>query len=408
MSDPKKRHGAQSASGRSNRQFSGLFVLFAVISMSVIGFVAGTRSDEIVGVMKSQMNIATAGETLDLKEVQQTYRVLKSKYNGELDESKLAQFASKGMIEAAGDPYTEYYTAKEAQKVQDELSGSIGGGIGAELGLRNGRVTVIRPLKDSPAEAAGVQAGDVFVAVNDKIVQDKTVEDVVQVVRGEVGSTVKLLLERGAERKEISVKRAAIVAPDVESEKRGDVGVITLSRFGTDSAIKMRAAAEELKKQGVKGIVLDLRGNGGGYLQAGVDVAGIWLNDKVVVKEKGSNERDREERTGNDALLEGMPTVVLINAGSASASEIVAGALSYHKAATIMGEKSYGKGSVQELVDLANGDMLKVTIANWYTPSDKSISKEGIKPDKEVKLTSDDVNADRDPQLDAAMRKLAK
>lgn len=406
MSNRERHQQGSNVHRHQKKKFTGLFVASAVIATAVIAFVAGTRSNEIVAVMLSQMNIASVQEKLDLDEVQQTYRVLKTKYNGSLNQDKLVQYASKGLVSATGDPYTEYYTAKEAKEMQDELSGNIGGGIGAELGSRNGRVTVIRPLDNSPAKEAGVQAGDVFLAVNEEIVKDKTLDEVVTLVRGEVGSTVKLLLERGAERKELSVKREEIVAPDVESEKRGDIGVITLSRFGTESALKVRSAAEELKKQGVKGVVLDLRGNGGGYLQSGVDVAGVWLNDKIVVKEKSVN-GNREERTTNDALLANMPTVVLINAGSASASEIVAGALRDHNAATILGEKSYGKGSVQELVDLTNGDMLKVTIAKWYTPSGKSITKEGIAPDEKIELTSDDVNANRDPQLKAAIDKLS-
>lgn len=403
-----QRGGARVDQARSKKRFSGIFLACVAAVAGVVGFVAGTRSDEIVAVMSSQVNISVAQDRLDLTDVQQTYRTLKSKYNGELDAQKLVQYASKGLVEATGDDYTQYYTADEAKKLRDDLSGNIGGGIGAELGLRNGRVTVIRPLKGTPAEEAGVQAGDVFLAVNDEVVQGRTVDDVVKVVRGEVGSTVKLLLERGAEHKEISVKREEIVAPDVEIDIQDNVGVIKLARFDIESAGKVRAAAQDMKRQGVAGVVLDLRGNGGGYLQAGVDVAGVWLNDKVVVAEKGSTEKTREERSGRSAILEGMPTVVLIDAGSASASEIVAGALRDHKAATVMGEKSYGKGSVQEMVDLINGDMLKVTIANWYTPEGKSISKEGIKPDEKVELTSDDINNNRDPQLDAALGKLTK
>ena len=408
MSDNQQRQKTQTTDSRAKKGFSGIFLGCAIVATGVIGFVVGTRSDQLLAVMTGQMNLSVAQDTVDLTDVQQTYRVLKSKFNGELSSDKLVQYASKGLVEASGDPYTEYYTADEAKKLRNDLSGNIGGGIGAELGLRNGKVTVIRPLKDSPAQKAGLQAGDVFIAVNEASVQGRTVDDVVKVVRGEVGSTVKLLVERGAERKEITVERKEIIAPDVESSVQNGIGVIKLSRFDMESAARVRAAAQDMKRQGVSGVVLDLRGNGGGYLQAGVDIAGVWLNDKVVVSEKGSSDQRREERSGNNAILEGLPTIVLIDAGSASASEIVAGALRDHKAATILGEKSYGKGSVQEMVDLANGDLLKVTIANWYTPAGKSITKEGIKPDEKIELTSDDVNQNRDPQLDTALAKLAK
>lgn len=408
MSDNQQRQKTHPTESRVKKRFSGIFLGCAVVASGLIGFVVGTRSDELLAVMTGQMNLSVAQDTINLSDVQQTYRVLKSKFNGDLSNDALVQHASKGLVDATGDPYTEYYTADEAKKLRDDLSGNIGGGIGAELGLRNGKVTVIRPLKDSPAQKAGVQAGDVFLAINETSVQGKTVDDVVKVVRGEVGSTVKLLVERGAERNEISVERKEIIAPDVESSVQDGIGIIKLSRFDMESATKVRAAAQDMKRQGVTGVVLDLRGNGGGYLQAGVDIAGVWLKDKVVVSEKGSTDSKREERSGSNVVLEGVPTVVLIDAGSASASEIVAGALRDHKAATIMGEKSYGKGSVQEMVDLANGDLLKVTIANWYTPAGKSITKEGIKPDEQVELTSEDINKNLDPQLDAARAKLAK
>lgn len=409
MSDTHKRPATQPKDGRSSsRKFSGIFVVGLAVVAAAVGFVVGTRSDQVIAVMTGQMNLAVAQDTIDLSDVQQTYRVLKSKYNGSLKEEELAQFASKGLVEATGDPYTEYYTEEEAKKLEADLSGNIGGGIGAELGLRNGRVTVVRPLKDSPAQKAGLQAGDVILAVNETSAQNRTVDEVVQVVRGEVGSTVKLLVERGSERKEISIERKEIIAPDVETRIEGKVGIIKLSRFDRESAAKVRAGAQDMKRQGVESVVLDLRGNGGGYLQSGVDIASVWLNDKVVVKEKGATHTAREERSGSSPLLEGVPTVVLIDAGSASASEIVAGALRDHGAATLIGEKSYGKGSVQEMVTLTNGDLLKVTIANWYTPSGKSITKEGIVPDQKIELTSDDINNDRDPQLEAALQRLSK
>lgn len=397
------RHTEQS----NKRQFSGMFVMLAVACALVGGFMIGSGGKNVVAAIAAQLGVKSGPfASVDLADTQDVYRALKAKYNGDIDEATLAQFASKGIVAATGDPYTEYYTPKEAEELEKELTGSIGGGIGAEMGMRNGKVTIIRPIKDTPAAQAGVQSGDVVLAVNDESVGSATVDEVVRKIRGEIGTTVKLTLQRGTERKEISVKRAEIVSPDVETEYKDGVGIIKLSRFGSDSGAKVRAAAQQFKRQNVKGIVLDLRGNGGGYLQTGVEVAGVWLHDKPVVSEKGKHSHNKTLTSGTQALLAGVPTVVLIDAGSASASEIVAGALKDHKAATLIGEKSYGKGSVQEIIDLPKGDILKVTIANWYTPHGKSISKEGILPDKAVELTHDDVNNNRDPQLAAALAHL--
>ena len=394
---------------KQNRRFNSTFVIAAVLIAAVIGFIGGTRSGELMTMGAAYFGITTPASvgSLDLGPVQETYRQLKESYNGKLDETKLVQYASKGLVEATDDPYTQYFTAEEAKELNNDLSGKIGGGIGAELGNRNSKITVVRPLKGQPAEAAGVQAGDVILAVNGTSTANKTVEEVVKQVRGEVDTTVKLTLQRGIDTKEVSVKRAEITAPDVESSTKDGIGLIEVSRFDKDTGSKVRAVAEDMKRQSVKGVVLDLRGNPGGYLDAGVDVASVWLNGKLVVTQRYTNKAD-ELKAKNKPILEGVPTVVLIDAGSASASEIVAGALRDHKAATLIGEKSYGKGSVQELRQLPNGDELKVTIAKWYTPAGKNISKDGIHPDEEVKLTHDDVNANKDPQLEAALRKLIK
>lgn len=394
---------------KQNRRFNSTFVIAAVLIAVVIGFIGGTRSGELMAMGAAYFGIKTPASvgSLDLGPVQETYRQLKESYNGKLDETKLVQYASKGLVEATDDPYTQYFTAEEAKELNNDLSGKIGGGIGAELGNRNSKITVVRPLKGQPAEAAGVQAGDVILAVNGTSTANKTVEEVVKQVRGEVDTTVKLTLQRGIDTKEVSVKRAEITAPDVESSTKDGIGLIEVSRFDKDTGSKVRAVAEDMKRQSVKGVVLDLRGNPGGYLDAGVDVASVWLNGKLVVTQRYTNKAD-ELKAKNKPILEGVPTVVLIDAGSASASEIVAGALRDHKAATLIGEKSYGKGSVQELRQLPNGDELKVTIAKWYTPAGKNISKDGIHPDEEVKLTHDDVNANKDPQLEAALRKLIK
>lgn len=408
MASSKPAGGASASrpTGQKSTRFSAMFVIAAVTVSLVVGFAAGTRGAEILTVVGAPFGVEVSTKTLDLSSLQETYRKLDARFDGKLSESELIEHANKGMVQATGDEYTQYFTAEEARKLRDDLSGNIGGGIGAEIGLRDAQPTIIRPLKNSPAAAAGLKAGDTVLAVNDTSVQGESVDEVVQKIRGEIGTTVKLAVERDNEVQEISITREEIVSPDVETEVVDNVGVITVSRFDRETASRVRAAADDFVRQDVRGVVLDLRGNGGGYLEAGIDVASVWLNDKVVVSERRGDRVIDEKRSAKNPVLHDTPTVVLINAGSASASEIVAGALHDHGKATLVGEKSYGKGSVQELVSLSNGAELKVTIAKWYTPKGKNITQQGIAPDKEVELTREDIEADRDPQRNAAIEQL--
>lgn len=405
------QHSSAAKNKQTRTSFSGIFVGGAVVIALVLGFIAGTRGSELASVIAPQFGLKTGlGQpSMDTSSLQEVYRKLHARFDGKLDENKLIEYANRGLVQATGDDYTQYFSSKEAEELRNDLAGDIGGGIGAELGKRNGKLTVIRPLADSPAAKAGVQAGDVIVGVNDESVEKSTVDEAVKKIRGEIGTTVKLMLLRDGNPKEISVTRERIVAPDVETKiADNNIGVITVSRFDTDTGSKVRSAAEDFKKRNVHGVVLDLRGNGGGFLNAGVEVAGVWLNNEVAVSERSGGKVVEELRTGRNAVLGDMPTVVLINAGSASASEIVAGALRDHGKATLVGETTFGKGSVQELIDLSNGDSLKVTVARWYTPKGKNITKDGIAPDVKVELTSEDFNAGRDPQLDKALEKLTR
>lgn len=408
MAAQKSAHDSHVSNRHKKTTFSSVFVVSAVIISILIGFVAGTRGAELANLLGGTFGVEVATGQLDTSSLQETYRKLDLKFDGELDEKKLIEQANKGLVEAAGDDYTQYFTKKEAEQLAADLAGNIGGGIGAELGERNDAVTIIRPLDDTPAKEAGLKAGDVVIGVNGKSVIGETVDEVVQKIRGEVGTTVKLTVEREGEAKEFSITREEIVAPDVESSVENGIGIVKVTRFDRETAQQVRAAADDFKRQNVRGVVLDLRGNGGGYLEAGIDVASVWLDDKVVVSERRGGKVIDERKSASNPVLDGVPTVVLINAGSASASEIVAGALHDHDAATLVGEKTFGKGSVQELVSLSNGAELKVTIARWYTPNGKNITKEGIKPDAAVELTTEDLDADRDPQLDAALKQLSE
>ncbi|MNQ36387.1 putative CtpA-like serine protease [compost metagenome] len=393
---------------RRQRTFSKSFLFLTIAATALIGFVAGTRSNDIIAAIGPVFGIKVHTGTLDLSSVQTTYQKLAANYDGELDTQKLVEGASRGLVEAAGDPYTVYMDAQEAADFNNDLSGNIGGGIGAEIGLREEKPTIIRVLKDNPAEKAGLAAGDQIVAVNDQTAVGQTVDKVVGNVRGEAGTTVKISVLRSGVPKEFTVTRSVINNPSVDSKVENGIGTLTISRFDSQTGALARKAAQQFKDQGVKSVILDLRGNGGGYLGAAQDVAGLWLDEKVVVSERTGGKTTEELKTGKDALLAGIQTVVLVNGGTASASEIVAGALQDYGVATLLGEKTFGKGSVQQVLDLGAGTVLKVTIAKWYTPKGNNINKEGIEPDQTVVLGQADASSGNDPQLQAALKLLGE
>lgn len=370
--------------------------------IAIVSFVAGTRSDLIMAQVGSLFGLRTATGSLDLSAVQNVYRELKAHYDGKLDEQALARGAARGMVAATGDPHTAYMDPDEAKEFEKSLSGNIGGGIGAEIAKRHNVPTIIRPLKNSPAEKAGVKAGDAIVKVNDTVVTNMPVDQVVQRIRGDVGTTVKLVLSRGDERKDITVTREEVVAPAAEWKVDGEIGILTVGRFNDDTGKQARQAAEEFRSAGVKKVVLDLRGNPGGTVAAAQALAGLWLNNQVVMTQRRGEQVISTEKSTGQPLLGDIKTVVLINGGSASASEIVAGALKDYGKATLVGEKTYGKGSVQRPIDLADGSVLKVTEARWYTPHGKNIDKSGIEPDIKVEMTAGAADNGRDPQLEKA------
>lgn len=384
-------------------------VLFLIIAATaVVGFFAGTRSDQIMSVIGPVFGVKVYAGEIDLSSVQATYKSLKANYDGNLDDKTLIDGANKGLVNAAGDTYTLYMNAAEAASFENDLSGSIGGGVGAEISIRSGNITIVRVLKDNPAIKAGLLGGDTVVKINDESTTGLTVEQAVAKIRGEEGTTVKLLISRDGTEKEFTVTRAIVNNPSVESSISGTIGKLTISRFDPETASLARVAAQDFKNKGVTGIILDLRYNGGGYVDAAQDVAGLWLDGKVVVTERTNGQVISTLKSGNNALLAGIPTVVLVNSGSASASEIVAGALQDYKVAKLIGERTFGKGSVQKLIQLPEGAELKVTIARWYTPNGKNITTDGINPDISASYTQADADAGQDPQLDAAKKELGQ
>ena len=380
--------------------------IFLFLLAIMIAFIAGTRSDYILATLTGR----TIGTTsLDLSSVQALYKELSGSFDGELDDQKLIDGAKRGMVEAVGDPYTVFFTEEEAKEFLGELEGTFEG-IGAELSRKEGVLTIVSTIDGSPAKSAGLQAGDTILMVNDKPTSEWSVEEAVKNIRGEKGTTVKLTVARPGQDKalEFSVVRDQITDPSVKTEITADnIGILRITRFGQSDTVQLaRQAAREFKDKNVRGVVVDLRGNGGGYLEASVDIASLWLNNKVIVTERTGGVVIDTMKSRGEAILEGVPTVVMVNEGTASASEIVAGALRDNNAAKLVGTKTYGKGVVQDVRSLADGGSLKVTIASWYTPKGKNISKEGITPETVVDLTEEDVAAGRDPQKDKALELL--
>ncbi len=380
--------------------------IYVKILVLVLIFAAGY----ILGHGKWQLgsNFASSNKnlpnSLDYSSVNDAYNILKRDYDGQLSQDQILDGLKEGLAKATGDPYTEYFNKADAQGFNDQLTGSFEG-IGAELGKDSSdNIIIVSPLAGFPADKAGLRPKDIIYKINDKPTTGMTINDAVKQIRGPKGTSVKLTIVRGTQSPlEINVTRDTISIPSVTSKIDGNVGYLKISQFGNDTVDLAQKAAADFKAKGVKAVVLDLRNNPGGYLDGAVDVSSLWLNpnQKVVSEKRGSTTIDTKYARGT-ATLAGLPTVVLINDGSASASEITAGALKDNGAATLLGIKSFGKGSVQQVEQLAGGAEIKVTIARWYTPAGKNIDKAGITPDVVIQLSDDDIKNSRDPQKDKA------
>lgn len=380
----------------------------AAIAVVVVVFFAGVgigNGSIQFGFVKNTQNRDLPAD-LDYSSVEALYDTLKATYDGELDYQALLDGMKAGLAEAAGDPYTVYLNAEEAEEFNDQLNGTFSG-IGAELGQdADKNLIIVSPIAGFPASKAGLRPQDIITEIDGKSTAGINVAEAVTKIRGPKGTDVTLrILRNKSEDLTFTITRADIKIPSVKYEVLdGNVGYMQIIQFNSDTAQLATKAAKEFKAKGVKGVVLDLRGNPGGLLDAAVDVSSLWLKKGATVlqERRGGVVVSTGFANGND-ILRGMPTAVLINEGSASASEIVAGALKDNKAATVFGVKSFGKGSVQQIKQLAGGSELKVTIARWYRPSGENIDKKGIEPDKEVKMTEEDYENGRDPQKDAAI-----
>lgn len=378
-------------------------VLLAIVLFG-FGLAVGRGDVDIDGL--SAENNSNSSSQLDYSSVDQLYSVLRSNFDGSLDKTKLLDGLKEGLVEAAEDPYTEYLPPKDAKELNDQLAGSFIG-IGAELGKdQDGNIIVVSPLSGFPAEKAGLKPRDIIGAIEGEATSGISINTAVRKIRGEEGTDIKLTIIRGGGNPfDVSIKRSKIKIPSVEYKIEGKIGYLKINQFTSDTVTNARKAAQEFRQKNVAGVVLDLRGNPGGYLSGSIDIASLWLDrGKVVVEERRGKTIINTHRASGENTLKGLPTTVIINGGSASASEIVAGALRDQKAATVVGTNSFGKGSVQKVENLRGGSELKVTIARWYTPAGKNIDKQGIPPDEKIEISDEDTAANRDPQKDRAFQ----
>lgn len=368
----------------------------------------GISSGDIAGLVKGEK---TENKNMDLSEFWEVWNLIDQNYLIKpLDKQKMVYGAISGMVNSLGDPYSTFLTPEENMSLSEDLKG-VFGGIGAEVGYRDSAITIVAPLKGSPAEKAGLAAGDKIAEVDGKSTKDLSVDDVVNMIRGKEGTKVKLVIVRGDKVLPFEITRDTIVDKTVKWEmKEGGTAYIEISQFKEDTAKELDGQIGDILAQDPKGIVLDLRNNPGGYLNVVVDVASRFVDEgKVIVTEdSGNGQKAKAYKATGNKRFNNLPIAVLVNEGSASASEILAGALKDHKLATLVGKTTFGKGLVQGIDDLEDGSALKLTVAKWLTPNGDSINKNGIKPDIEVDYTEEDYKAGKDPQLDKAISVLKK
>ena len=392
-------------------------VLYIIISLVLLGIVfsigvyAGvSRRPEIEKVTNIVNKTPTVETTADFNAFWKAWNILKDKsiYTDKITDQERVWGAIKGLASSTDDPYTTFFDPTDNKMFKDEIKGSFGG-IGAEIGMKDKVLTVIAPLKGTPAWKAGIQKGDKILKINKISTANMTIDQAINNIRGEKGTSVALNIYRSGENetRDISIIRDTIEIPTIETEARPDgIFVIKFYSFSENSDTLFANALQEFIKTGDSKLILDLRGNPGGYLEVAVNIASWFIDEgKVIVSEDfGANRKPQLYRShGPKVFTDKLNFIVLVDGGSASAAEILAGALEEHNIATLVGDKTYGKGSVQELIDITPETSLKITIAKWFTPDGVSISEAGLEPNIKVPMTYKDVEAKKDPQMDKAV-----
>lgn len=408
---------------RGHALFKKAFGVFFVLLLFGLTYFSGyeqgressaTASETVLSPEDAIIINKQGDSTIDFSLFWKVWEILKDKYvdKSSLDAKELFYGAIDGMLAATGDPYTTFFSPKENQEFNEDISGTFEG-IGAEMGMKDDVITIIAPLEGAPAEKAGLLPGDKIVKINGVISSSYSLDEAVKNIRGPKGTEVTLTIFRNGdeETRDIVVKRDVILVKSVRFEmKENGIAYIRVNRFGDDTEAAFKGYAKELLAKDAKGIIIDVRSNPGGYLETAVAMGSLMLPaGKIVVTEENGSGKHVELKARGGDVLSSLPTVVLINEGSASASEILAGALRENREnVRLVGKKSFGKGSVQELIAVNKETAVKITVAKWLTPSGKQIHNVGIAPDVEVGMSAEDRENKRDPQLDKAIEEVQK
>ncbi len=388
-------------------RFKRNLILVSLIIAILIGFGLGFYFG------KSQCRICPP-EEVDFSLFWEAWDKLQKNFVNEekFDTQKMIYGAISGMVKSLEDPYTTFLNPEDTKRFNEDVEGTFEG-IGMQIGMKKGQLQVIAPLEETPAQKAGLRAGDKIMKINDKLTVNITIDEAVNLIRGPKGTEVTLTIfrEEWGQTKEIKIVRDVIKVPSLKWEPKGDnIAYIEFYQFSEKADLDFKQTAIEILASPCQKIILDLRNNPGGYLEVARDVSG-WFLEKgnvVVIEDFGEGKEQEIHKAEGNALFLSYPMVILIDQGSASASEILASALRDNRGIKLIGEKSFGKGSVQKVEDLRGGSSLKITIAKWLTPKGESIADKGLEPDIKVEMTEEDYQEARDPQLDKAIEIIKK
>lgn len=391
----------------------GIAIVFLIIISGFfalgikIGYSQRPEIEKIASIINKEPQVETTADFSSFWKVWNTLNE-KSIYAKKINDQERVWGAISGLASSMGDPYTVFFPPKENKSFNEEIAGSFVG-IGAEIGMKDKILTIVSPLKDTPAWKVGLKSGDKIIKIDDITTLDMTVDRAIEMIHGKSGTIVKLLVLRPgeSETREFSITRDTIQVPTLDTELRPDgIFVIKLYSFSENSDKLFKDAIIKFIDSKSSKLILDLRGNPGGYLESAVNI-GSWFIDEgktILIEDSGNGNKQKIYRSHGPRLFNNnLSFVVLVDGGSASAAEILAGALKENNIATLVGEKTFGKGSVQELIKITDDTSLKVTVANWLTPNGVSISLQGLEPDVKVPFTQKDADAKQDPQMDKAV-----